>query len=33
MARLIESWMQDPGDLDEKIWPLLERDLADTTRD
>jgi hypothetical protein len=27
---LIQSWIEDPSDHDEKIWPMLERDLADT---
>ena len=30
---LIQSWLKDSSGLDDKIWPLLEQDLADTTRD
>lgn len=32
-ALLVQSWFQDSTGLDEKIWPLLEQDLRDTTRD
>jgi hypothetical protein len=33
LAHLIESWIQDPTGHDEAIWPVLERDLAETTQD
>ena len=32
LASLIESWLEDTSDHDEKFWPVLEQDLASTTR-
>lgn len=29
-AALVQSWLDDPSDHDEKFWPVLEKELRDS---